>query len=98
MKARDLTCLKRWIGKTVIYYVTSDFEEPQVVRITGVRSGWGLTLKGQVIGQPGRMFVGKPLSCVEYTPRLFNRLRFAFHRRDAIRRLKSANERIKKGA
>ncbi|KXJ55177.1 MAG: hypothetical protein AXW15_07880 [Neptuniibacter sp. Phe_28] len=95
MKAGNLTYLNRWVGKVVIYNSNSELMEPRAVFISGV-SDIG-RLQGQVLNHSGIVFVGNPKYCVEYTPRLMNRLLFIFKHREAARRLSSMNKRLTTG-
>lgn len=101
MRPRDLTYLKRWVGKLVIYEPMQkvdqgkkSFSGPSVVYITGVNR------RGHLLGQKlnsSELFVGHPRWCAEYSPRLFNRALFLHHRKDALARLACANKRLKTG-
>ena len=94
MKAADLTYLKRWVGKLAIYSVSKNNIKPKVVYITGF-SKIG-TLKGKVLNRD-TIFIGNPKYCIEYSPRVFDRILFSYHRRHAIECLNAANRRAKAG-
>lgn len=94
MKRSDLTYLNRWIGKLVIYHVSKTNNKPTVVYITGAYKHGSLS--GKVLNTD-IMFIGSHRYCIEYTPRMFERLLFLHQRKDAITRLETATKRIKSG-
>ncbi len=92
MKAGDLTYLKRWVGKLVIYQTPNN--APAVVYITGVNKRGNLN--GEELNTT-KVFLGHPRYCIEYRPRLMARMLFAYHYRNACAVLAVSKKRLIRG-
>lgn len=94
MKPEKLTFLARWVGKIVIYDPDNNLVQPKAVFISGVSKDG--RLMGQVLNST-EWFSGSPKYCIDYTPRLMNRLLFIYKRRQAIKTVSNMNKRLVTG-
>ena len=94
MKASDFTYLKRWIGKLVIYNVNGSYNGPSVVFITGVSKNG--KLRGDVLNTHTHFF-GNPKYCIEYSPRLMEKLCINYYYSQTKRGLSENKKRVIKG-
>ncbi|MFN3879811.1 MAG: hypothetical protein ACK4L8_00080 [Nitrincola lacisaponensis] len=92
MKAGDLTYLKRWVGKLVIYQTPKN--APAVVYITGVSKKGNL--RGKELNTTN-LFIGHPRYCIEYRPRLMDRMLFAYQYRHACAVVAASKKRLIRG-
>lgn len=94
---KDITCYKQWINKLVIYSPSPD-SKPLAAYISGVREKGFVRgrLQGQYLNS-SIMFIGDPKFCIEYSPRLMNRMMFAFRYGEAKRELAVNKKRMISG-
>lgn len=87
------TYWNQWIGRFAIK-PGNKFHPPEVVYVTGVNqygSFVGVTLNTPIL------YVGKPWSLIEYSPRLFTRLEAAWKIKDLQRRIHANSDLLLNG-